>query len=129
MDIFKKNQYPESLISRVVHSYLESVQSSDDSKSAPDTSTLKLPFFKLSNSTQRKIRMLAKKYCKNLNIKLAFSSFKTKNLLAVKDHVQRSLRSWYTNSLVRDVIPFILAKQHECVSICTPIRTPIFLNI
>ena len=38
LDIFKKNQYPESLISRVVHSYLESVQSSIDSKSAADTS-------------------------------------------------------------------------------------------
>ena len=53
LDIFKKNQYPESLISRVVHSYLESVQSSNDSKSATDISTLylKLPFLKLSKFT------------------------------------------------------------------------------
>ena len=134
LDIFKKNRYPESLISRVVHSYLESVQSSNDSKSATDTSTLyfKLPFLKLSKFTQRKISMLAKKYCKNLNIKLAFSSFKIKSLLTVKDRVHRSLRSCLVyDSYVRDVIPFILAKQlviyiHECVSICTPIRTPIF---
>ena len=94
-DIFKKNQYPESLISRVVHSYLDSVQSSNDSKSATDISILyfKLPFLKLSKFTQRKISMLAKKYCKNLNIRLAFSSFKIKNLLTVKDRVHRSLRS------------------------------------
>ena len=65
LDIFKKNQYPESVISRVVHSYLESVQSSNDSKSATDISTLyiKLPFLKISKFTQREINMLAKKYC------------------------------------------------------------------
>ena len=79
----------------MVHSYLDSVQSSNDSKSATDISILyfKLPFLKLSKFTQRKISMLAKKYCKNLNIKLAFSSFKIKNLLTVKDRVHRSLRS------------------------------------
>ena len=37
--------------------------------------------------------MLAKRYCKNLNIKLAFSSLKIKNFLTVKDRVHRSLRS------------------------------------
>ena len=69
--IFKKNQYPESLISRVVHSYLESVHSSNNSKSATDISTIyvELPFLKFSNFTQRKARILAKKYCNNLNIK------------------------------------------------------------
>ena len=52
-----------------------------------------MPFLKLSNFTKSKVRMLAKKYCNNLNIKLAFSSFKIKNLLAVKDRVNKSLRS------------------------------------
>ena len=37
--------------------------------------------------------MLAKKYYNNLTIKLPFSSFKSKNLLAIKDHVNKSLRS------------------------------------
>ena len=79
--LFKNNQYPKSLISRVVHSYLESVQSSNVSKSANDTSTLyfKLPFFNSSKVTQRIVGMLAKNYYKNLNIKLAFSSFKIRN--------------------------------------------------
>ena len=94
-DILKKNQYPEGLISRVVHSYLDNVHSSNNSKSATDTSTIyfTLPFLKLSNFTQRKVCILPKKYCNNLNIKLAFSSFKIKNLLAVKDRVKKSLRS------------------------------------
>ena len=38
--------------------------------------------------------MLAKTYCKNFNIKLAFSSFKVKNLISFKDYVPRSLRSF-----------------------------------
>ena len=37
--------------------------------------------------------MLVKKYCKDLNIKLAFSSIKIKNLITVKGRVHRSLRS------------------------------------
>ena len=95
LKIFKKNQYPESLINRVVKSYLNNAQNSNTSTSTNDTSTIyfKLPFLNISNFTQRKVRMLAKKYCKNLNIKLAFSSFKIKNLITVKDCVPRSLRS------------------------------------
>ena len=95
LQIFKKNQYPESLINRVVKSYLNNAQNSNTSTSTNDTSTIyfKLPFLNISNFTQRKVRMLAKKYCKNLNIKLAFSSFKIKNLITVKDCVPRSLRS------------------------------------
>ena len=56
---------------------IQKVQSSNDSKSATNTSTLyfKLSFLKLSKFTQLKISMLAKKYCKNLNIRLAFSPF------------------------------------------------------
>ena len=94
-DIFKKNQYPESLISRIVHSYIDNVKSSNNSKLATDTSTLyfKLPFLELSNFTQRKVRLLVKKYYKNLNIKLVFSSFKIKNFITVNDRVHRSLRS------------------------------------
>ena len=92
LQIFKRNQYSESLINRVVKSYLNNAQTFT---STNDTSTIyfKLPFLNISNFTQRKVRMLAKKYCKNLNIKLAFSSFKIKNLITVKDCVPRSLRS------------------------------------
>ena len=95
LQIFKKNQYPESLINRVVKSYPNNAQNSNTSTSTNDTSTIyfKLPFLNISNFTQRKVRMLAKKYCKNLNIKLAFSSFTIKNLITVKDCVPRSLRS------------------------------------
>jgi len=69
--IYLKSQYPEGLISKVVQSNIDNVQRSNNSNSATDTSALyfKLPFLKLSNSTQRKIRMLAKMNCKILSIK------------------------------------------------------------
>ena len=38
--------------------------------------------------------MLVNKYCNSIKIKLAFSSFKVKNLISVKDYVPRSLRSY-----------------------------------
>ena len=93
--VFKKNQYPESLINRVVKSYLDNVHSSGNSTLPTDTSTIyfKLPFLTLSNFTQSKVHMLVKKYCKSLKIKLAFSSFKIKNLIIIKDCVPRLLRS------------------------------------
>jgi len=94
-NIFKRNQYPESLINRVVTSYIDTTQTSNSSASPTDTSTtyFKLPFLSTSNSTQHKVRLLAKTYCKNLNIKLAISTFRVKNLISVKDCVPRSLRS------------------------------------
>ena len=39
------------------------------------------------------MRTMAKRYCKNLNIKLVFSSFKLKSLVNVKDSVTRSFCS------------------------------------
>ena len=71
----------------MVKSYLDNAQNSNTSTSTTDTSTInfKLPFPKISNFTQRKVRMLAKKHRRNLNIKLAFSSFKIKNLITIKN--------------------------------------------
>ena len=69
--ILKRNQYLESLINRVVKSYLDNAQNSNTSASPTDASTIyfKLPFLSISNFTQRKVRMLAKTYCRNLNTK------------------------------------------------------------
>ena len=90
--IFKKNQFPEYLINRVVKTYLDN----NDNYAQSDNSNVlyfKLPYLPFSNFAQRKVRTLIKKYCSNLTIKLAFGSFKVKNLIKVKDSVPRSLRS------------------------------------
>ena len=90
--IFRKNQYPEYLINRVVKAYLD-----NSGNSAPSNGNnnlyFKLQYLPLSNFAQRKVCTLFKRYCNNLNIKLAVSSFKFKNLVKMKDSVSRSLRS------------------------------------
>ena len=51
----------------------------------------KLPFLNLSNFAQLKVCILVKKYCKDLQNKLAFTSYYTKELIMAKDCVPRSL--------------------------------------
>ena len=94
-----KKQFPEGLINSVVNKYLDKVHASTpfpvDSKPPDGLCVLyfKTPYLVLSNFAQRKIRTMVKRYYKNLNIKLVFSSFKIKNLMNVKDSVPRSFRS------------------------------------
>ena len=90
--IFKKNQFPEHLINKVVSTYLDKNNTSALSDNN-DTFYFRLPYLPFSNFAQRKLRTLIKTYCNNLKIKLVFSSFKIKNLIRVKDFVPRSLRS------------------------------------
>ena len=80
------------LINRVVKTYLDN---NDNSAQSDNSNVLyfKLPYLPFSNFAQRKVRTLIKQYCSNLTIKLAFGSFKVKNLIKVKDSVPRSLRS------------------------------------
>ena len=95
-----RNQFPEHLINKVIKAYLNRVNNSTTPCKDSDTTSdgictlyFKLPYLVLSNFAQRKLRTLTKRYCRNLNIKLVFSSFKIKNLMNVKDTVPRSLRS------------------------------------
>ena len=83
--IFKKNQYPEVPINRVIKLYFDKVHNSNNFTPPKDTSIIyfKLPFLNLSNFAQRKVRMIVKRNCKDLQIKLAFTSFKSKNLFMV----------------------------------------------
>ena len=97
--ILQKNQFPEGIINKVYNTYLDKVNKSTtlsvDSKPSDSNCILyfKLPYHTLSNFTKRKIHTLVKRYCKNLEINLVFSSFKIKNLMNVKDSVPKSLRS------------------------------------
>ena len=87
--MLKKSQFPEGLLNKVVNRHLDKVNVSNappvESKPPDALCTLyfKLPYLVLSTFAQRKIRAMVKRYCKNLNIKLVFSSFKIKNLMNV----------------------------------------------
>ena len=90
--IFKRNQCPEYLINRVVKTYLDNDGNSSQSDNN-NTLYFQLPYLPFSSFAQRKVRTLIKRYCSNLTIRLAFSSFKIKNLMKVKDSVPRSFRT------------------------------------
>ena len=108
--ILKKNQYPKYLLNRVVRTYLDNNCNSVPSNKN-NTLYFKLPYLPLSNFAQRKVRTLVKRYCSNLKIRLAVSSFKIKIRIKVKDSVPRLLRYCVvTNLHVRDVIWYILLK-------------------
>ena len=67
----------------------------------------KLPYVgPFSTLTQRRLRKLVKQSCFDLDIKLAFSSFKIRNMISVKDPVPFfiSIRLSYINLLVQDVM-------------------------
>ena len=54
----------------------------------------KLPYIgSFSNNTQKKIKELCKKFCKNSNINIAFSPFKTGDLFSNKDCLPSRLKS------------------------------------
>ena len=54
----------------------------------------KLPYIgHYSGVTQKRIRLLIKRYCNNSDIKLIFSSFKIGNLFSAKDSIPSNLRS------------------------------------
>ena len=56
---------------------------------------------------QRKIKIIVKKYCKGLDIRLAFTSYKLSNMFSVKDSIPITLRS-------QVVYKFTCAGCHTC---------------
>jgi len=71
----------------------------------------KLPFISpFSCATQCRIKVVKKKYCKDLDIRLVFTSYKLKNVFGVKDSVPKSLRYlqvWFTNFHAQAVLPIM----------------------
>ena len=93
----KKNQFPEGLINKVLNKYIEKINTSTalsvHSKPHDGIFTLyfKSPYLSLSNFTKCKMHTLVERYCKNLEINVAYSSYKIKNLMNVSDAVLKSL--------------------------------------
>ena len=83
--------YPSHLIDKVINRSICSklVPSGIDTSSdqdCSDTFYFKLPFIgNYLSFTQKRLALLAKRYCNNINIKLVFSSFKIGSLFSVKD--------------------------------------------
>jgi len=60
-----------------------------------NTRYFKLPYIgNFSNLTQTKIKLLAKRLCTDVDIKLVFSSYKIKNFFSFKDPIPNALKSF-----------------------------------
>ena len=92
--ILRKNLFPVYLIDKCVYRYLNAAM--DGTGFTQNTSQGKQCFYKLpylGGFSQSKIRRFVNCYWNDLDIRLAFTSFKLRNLFSVKDSVPRELRS------------------------------------
>ena len=80
--ILRKNLFPTHLIDKVLNRYISRAQTpssdGDQVQSSVTVKYFKLPYVgPFSAVAQRRLRKLVKQFCFDLDIKLAFSSFKT----------------------------------------------------
>ena len=94
--ILRKNLFPSHIVERVIRLYITKTQTLLNIPASPpsnSTQLFKLPYVgPFSIVAQNRVRKLRKGYCNNLDVKLAFSSFKIRNMFSVKDPVPVELR-------------------------------------
>ena len=110
--ILCKNLFPTHLIDKVLNQYIARAQTpssnGDQVQSSVTVKYFKLPYVgSFSTVAQRRLRKLVKQFCFDLDIRLAFSSFKIRNMFSVKDPVTFHLRS-------RVVYQFTCAACNAC---------------
>ena len=92
--LLMKNMYPSYLIDKQVKRFLHknfSTNSCNTVKESKATLYYKLPYIgSFSYNTQKKIKELCKKFCKNSNTNIVFSPFKTGDLFSSKDFTKWS---------------------------------------
>ena len=113
-----KNCFPWNIIQRVVNQYLYKVHNPSVDASLQDHSEgttkrfFKLPYIgPFSLLAQRKIKIIAKKYYKDLDIRLAFTSYHS-----VKDSIPNALRSQVVLIHGQDVTPVMSVKPLDILA-------------
>ena len=95
--ILRKNLFPSHIVERVIKHYIAKTQTLSNTPASPPpnpTHFFKLPYVgPFSIVAQNRLRKLLKRYCNILDVKLAFSSFKIRNMFSVKDPVPVELCS------------------------------------
>ena len=120
--ILRRNLFPENLINKYISKYIQTVvkggkthpHSGVEPQETP-TFYFKIPYVRhFSVTAQRSIRKLANQLFKPIDIRLAFTTFKIKNLFNVKDAVPEGLRT-------KVVYKFSCASCNAClVMLVTP---------
>ena len=81
-ETLKRNSFPPFLIEKITKLYLNKVHSSSDQSDPASNKTrfYKLPYIrKYSELVQKKFSKICKQFCKNADLKIAFTSFKINN--------------------------------------------------
>ena len=93
-----KNCFPTLDIDKHINSYLNKTfkeQKQQESSNGLATKCFKLPFIgEFWNIAQNRVNNLAKRFCRDIEIRLVYSTYKNRSMLnAVKDPVPKELRS------------------------------------
>ena len=106
--LFCKDVQRNININRYVSRATIQPSASSQVQQAVSTCYFKLPYVgSFTREAQIRIRKLVQRYCTNIEIKLAFSSFKVGSMFSVKDPVPLDLRS-------RVVYKFLCAECNAC---------------
>ena len=110
--ILRKNLFPVRMVKKVINRYVSRATIRPSARcqvqQAVSTCYLKLPYVGCFNrEAQKRLRKLVQRYCTNIKIKIAFSSFKVGSMFSVNDPVPLDLRS-------RVVYKFLCAGCNAC---------------
>ena len=113
--ILRKNLYPDHVLNRLLHRYVTKAVVGNDTRPSTGDVKQELPkhYFKIpyighfSGVAQQRVRKLINRFCKPIDIKFVYSTFKIKNLFNVKDSLPDRLRA-------RIVYKFSCASCNAC---------------
>ena len=94
-----KNMYPPQLIDKQLQKYIKKIETEQEQSEIVNESIknifyLKLPFIgTYSKFVQNKVKEISSQFCKNVDIKLVFTSNKVSSFFSTKDKVPNDLRS------------------------------------
>ena len=108
--ILCRNLFPPKQIDKLIMTYINNTFSEKTKKATENTDCryFKLPFIgKYSSVSKNKVRLLVEKFCKNINVKLIFSTCKISEYFSTKDKVPNHLLSMV-------VYKFVCANCNVC---------------
>ena len=107
-DVLKRNSYPPFILDKIIKAYFDKIHYKKVSFEVNKLRYFKLPYIgKYSEQVQKKLTKLCKKYYKENNVKIIFTSFKKNNYFSVKDATP-----FFSKSFL--VYKFVCARFKSC---------------
>ena len=89
--------FPPRVVNKAINQYLEKKQVNNISTSTQEDANIsffKLPYIGIySDFVSKRVKQLGKQHCKNLDIKISFSTFKIGDMFSLKSPVPKNLES------------------------------------